>query len=190
MAKCEVLESDPRLFVSGICGKRGTDLLDFASKDCQTGINGWTRFVSMQNHLNLIYREEEREMIPLCRDQQIAITPYSPLASGRLTRDWTAEATKRSESDKIAMSKYDATADADRTVIERLAEIAEKRDVPRTHVALAWLLQKQPVVAPIIGATKISHLETAIGSLSLKLTAEEIDYMEAPYVPHNIVGHN
>ncbi|WP_321405764.1 aldo/keto reductase [Tolumonas auensis] len=152
--------------------------------------NGWTRFVSMQNHLNLIYREEEREMIPLCRDQQIAITPYSPLASGRLTRDWTAEATKRSESDKIAMSKYDATADADRTVIERLAEIAEKRDVPRTHVALAWLLQKQPVVAPIIGATKLSHLETAIGSLSLKLTAEEIDYMEAPYVPHNIVGHD
>ena len=88
------------------------------------------------------------------------------------------------------MSKYDATADADRTVIERLAEIAEKRDVPRTHVALAWLLQKQPVVAPIIGATKLSHLETAIGSLSLKLTAEEIDYMEAPYVPHNIVGHD
>lgn len=81
----------------------------------------------MQNHLNLIYREEEREMIPLCRDQQIAITPYSPLASGRLTRDWTAEATKRSESDKIAMSKYDATVDADRTVIERLAEIAEKK---------------------------------------------------------------
>jgi len=151
--------------------------------------NGWTRFVSMQNHLNLIYREEEREMLPLCRDQNIAVTPYSPLASGRLTRDWTAETTTRSASDTIAMSKYDATIEADKKVIERLAEIALKHDVPRTHIALAWLLQKQPVAAPIIGATKIAHLETAIGSLSVKLTADEITYMEEPYVPHNIVGH-
>lgn len=151
--------------------------------------NGWTRFVSMQNHFNLIYREEEREMLPLCRDQNIAVTPYSQLASGRLTRDWTAETTNRSASDTIAMSKYDATIEADKKVVERLAEIALKRDVPRTHIALAWLLQKQPVVAPIIGATKISHLETAIGSLYVKLTDDEIAYMEEPYVPHNIVGH-
>jgi Predicted oxidoreductases (related to aryl-alcohol dehydrogenases) len=125
----------------------------------------------------------------LCRDQNIAVTPYSPLASGRLTRDWTAETTTRSASDTIAMSKYDATIEADKKVIERLAEIALKHDVPRTHIALAWLLQKQPVAAPIIGATKIAHLETAIGSLSVKLTADEITYMEEPYVPHNIVGH-
>ena len=150
--------------------------------------NNWTRFVSMQNHLNLIYREEEREMLPLCRDQKIAVTPYSPLASGRLTRDLAAETTTRSEIDQIAKSKYDATIDADRQVIERLAEIAAKRDVPRTHIALAWLLQKEPVVAPIIGATKISHLDTALGALTVKLTDEEIAYMEAPYVPHNIVG--
>jgi len=150
--------------------------------------NSWTRFVSMQNHLNLIYREEEREMLPLCRDQKIAVTPYSPLASGRLTRDLAAETTTRSEIDQIAKSKYDATIDADRQVIERLAEIAAKRDVPRTHIALAWLLQKEPVVAPIIGATKISHLDTALGALTVKLTDEEIAYMEAPYVPHNIVG--
>lgn len=150
--------------------------------------NSWTRFVSMQNHLNLIYREEEREMLPLCRDQKVAVTPYSPLASGRLTRDLAAETTTRSEIDQIAKSKYDATIDADRQVIERLAEIAAKRDVPRTHIALAWLLQKEPVVAPIIGATKISHLDTALGALTVKLTDEEIAYMEAPYVPHNIVG--
>jgi len=150
--------------------------------------NGWTRFVSMQNHLNLIYREEEREMLPLCRDQKVAVTPYSPLASGRLTRDWMAETTKRSETDQIAKSKYDATHDADKVVIERLAAIAEKRGVPRTHIALAWLLQKEPVVAPIIGATKISHLETAVASLSVTLNDEEIAYLEEPYVPHNIVG--
>jgi len=150
--------------------------------------NSWTRFVSMQNHLNLIYREEEREMLPLCRDQKVAVTPYSPLASGRLTRDLAAETTTRSEIDQIAKSKYDATIDADRQVIERLAEIAAKRDVPRTHIALAWLLQKEPVVAPIIGATKISHLDTALGALTVKLTDEAIAYMEAPYVPHNIVG--
>ena len=148
---------------------------------------GWTRFVSMQNHLNLIYREEEREMMPLCRAEKIAVTPYSPLASGRLARDW-AETTKRYETDPIAKSKYDATAEADKLVVERVAEVAEKRAVPRAHIALAWLLQKEPVVAPIIGATKISHLESVVGSLSIKLTSEEIAFMEEPYVPHRIVG--
>ncbi|MHC1681495.1 MAG: aldo/keto reductase [Clostridiaceae bacterium] len=151
--------------------------------------NGWTRFVSMQNHLNLIYREEEREMIPLCKEEKIAITPYSPLASGRLTRDWS-ETTKRFETDKIARSKYDSTADADRLVVERLAEVSEKRGVPRIHIALAWLLQKEPVTIPIIGATKISHLEDAVPSISIKLTPEEIAYLEEPYVPHKIIGHN
>ncbi|AUS24844.1 oxidoreductase [Paenibacillus polymyxa] len=117
--------------------------------------NGWTRFVSMQNHLNLIYREEEREMLPLCREEKIGVIPYSPLASGRLTRD-LEETTYRSETDDIQKSKYDATANADRWIVERVANIAEKHGVPRVQIALAWLLQKAPVTAPIIGAKNIS----------------------------------
>ena len=151
--------------------------------------HGWTRFVSMQNHLNLIYREEEREMLPLCREEGIGSIPYSPLASGRLTRDWSSEKTMRSETDQIAKGKYDATAEPDRKVVERVAETAEKHGASRTHIALAWLLQKEPVTAPIIGATKISHLEDAIGALSVKLTQEDVIYLEEPYVPHRIVGH-
>jgi 1-deoxyxylulose-5-phosphate synthase len=151
--------------------------------------HGWTRFVSMQDHLNLIYREEEREMLPLCREEGIGVTPYSPLASGRLTRDWSSESTARSETDQIARSKYDATAETDRQVVERVAEIAGKHGVQRLHVALAWLLQKDPVTAPIIGATKESHLEDAVGALSVRLTADESAYLEEPYVPHPVVGH-
>ena len=151
--------------------------------------HGWTRFVSMQDHLNLIYREEEREMLPLCREEGIGVTPYSPLASGRLTREWSTETTFRSESDQIAKTKYDATADADSKVVERVAELAERHTVPRTHIALAWLLHKEPVTAPIIGATSLAHLEEAVGALSVKLTPEEVDYLEQPYVPHPIVGY-
>ncbi len=152
-------------------------------------LHGWTRFVSMQNHLNLIYREEEREMLPLCQAEGIGVIPYSPLASGRLTRDWTAEQTTRSETDPIAKYKYDSTAETDRRVVEQVAALAEHRGVARTHVALAWLLQKQPVAAPIIGATKARHLAEAIGSLTMKLSAEEVAALEAPYAPHRIVGH-
>lgn len=151
--------------------------------------HGWTRFVSMQNHLNLIYREEEREMLPLCRDQGIGVIPYSPLASGRLTRDFTSETTLRSETDQIAKSKYDATAATDQQVVNRVAEMAEKHGVPRAHIALAWLLQKQPVTAPIIGATNITHLDDAVGALSVKLAPEEVTHLEEPYLPHRIVGH-
>jgi len=151
--------------------------------------HGWTRFVSMQDHLNLIYREEEREMLPLCRAEGIGSTPYSPLASGRLTRDWDSDKTMRSETDQIARGKYDSTADTDRLVVERVAKTAEKYAVPRVHIALAWLLQKEPVTAPIIGATKISHLEDAIGALSVKLSPQDVAYLEEPYVPHRIVGH-
>jgi len=149
--------------------------------------HGWARFISMQNHYNLIYREEEREMMPLCLEEGIAVTPYSPLASGRLARAST-ETSKRLESDQIAKQKYDATADADNLVIERVAEIAEKHGVPRAHVSLAWMLQKAPVVAPVIGATKIPHLESAVESLSVQLTSEDMNYLEEPYVPHPIVG--
>ena len=151
--------------------------------------HGWTRFVSMQDHYNLIYREEEREMLPLCRAEKIGSIPYSPLASGRLTRDWKVNSSLRSETDQIAKSKYDATADTDARIVERVAQIADKHRVPRTHIALAWLLQKEPVTAPIIGATTIAHLEEAVGALSVKLTQEEVAYLEEPYVPHRIVGH-
>src|SRR5688500_669682 len=151
--------------------------------------HGWARFVSMQNHLNLIYREEEREMLPLCREEKIGSIPYSPLASGRLTRDWSSEGTLRSETDQIQKMKYDAYAEPDQQIVQRVAEMAQKHEASRVHVALAWLLQKEPVTAPIIGATKISHLEDAIGALSLKLTAEDVAYMEEPYIPHRIVGH-
>jgi aryl-alcohol dehydrogenase-like predicted oxidoreductase len=151
--------------------------------------HGWTRFVSMQDHLNLIYREEEREMLPLCRAEGIGVIPYSPLASGRLTRDPSSESTLRSETDQIQKSKYDASAETDQQVVKRVAEIAEKHGVLRTHIALAWLLQKKPVTAPIVGATKISHLDDAVGALAVKLTPEEVSYLEEPYVPHSIVGH-
>ena len=150
--------------------------------------HGWTRFVSMQNHMNLIYREEEREMLPLCRAEKIGVTPYSPLASGRLTRDSSADRTLRSETDQIAKRKYDATADADRQVVERVAEIAVKHGVPRVHIALAWLLQKEPVAAPIVGATTTTHLEDAVSALSVTLTQVEVAHLEEPYVPHPVVG--
>lgn len=147
--------------------------------------NGWTKFVSMQNHYNLLYREEEREMMPLCIEEKIAVTPYSPLAAGRLTRD-LAEKTYRSETDEIAKFKYDTTADTDRLVVEIVAELAKKRGVPRAQIALAWLLHKEPITAPIIGATKISHLEDGVGALDVKLTPEEISLLEEPYVPHAV----
>lgn len=151
--------------------------------------HGWTRFVSMQNHLNLLYREEEREMLPLCRAEGIGVTPYSPLASGRLARDLSSGDSLRSETDQIAKSKYDATADTDAQVVARVAETAQKHGVSRAHIALAWLLQKEPVTAPIIGAMKLTHLDDAVGALSVKLAPEEVAYLEAPYVPHPVVGH-
>ncbi|MHA6533516.1 aldo/keto reductase [Paenibacillus sp. BAC0078] len=149
--------------------------------------HGWTRFKTMQNHYNLIYREEEREMMPLCKEEKIGVIPYSPLASGRLTRDWK-ETTRRSETDQVQKSKYDAMAEADRLIVERVASIAEQRGVPRAQIALAWLLQKEPVTSPIIGTTKMSHLEDGLAALSVKLTPEEITFLEEPYVPHPVVG--
>ncbi|EAC3855068.1 aldo/keto reductase [Listeria monocytogenes] len=159
----------------------------FAKAQAVAEKNGWTKFVSMQNHLNLLYREEEREMMPLCADQKIAVTPYSPLAAGRLTRDWGAE-TKRYLTDKTANQKYDKAMEQDREIVARVAQIADKHQSKRTQIALTWLLQKEQVVAPIIGATKESHLLDALPALDLKLTAEEIAYLEEPYLPHAVVG--
>lgn len=149
--------------------------------------HGWTRFVSMQNHYNLIYREEEREMMPLCLEEGIAVTPYSPLASGRLTRA-ASETSTRQETDPIARQKYGATEAADKMVVNRVSDLAEKHGVPRAHIALAWLRHKKPVVAPVIGATKISHLESAVDSLSVQITSEEMAFLEEPYVPHPMMG--
>lgn len=150
--------------------------------------NGWAQFVSMQNHLNLIYREEEREMLPYCQSEKIAITPYSPLASDRLTRD-LAEPSNREKTDQIARMKYDKTKATDSEVILRVAELAQKYQVSKVEIALAWLLQKEGLAAPIVGATKMSHVETAVKAVDFKLTASDIFYLEEPYVPHEIVGY-
>ncbi|HJV87377.1 MAG TPA: aldo/keto reductase [Noviherbaspirillum sp.] len=152
-------------------------------------MNGWTRFVSMQNYLNLLYREEEREMLPLCRAEGIAVIPWSPLARGRLTRDWD-EQSARMETDEFGKGLYLNTANEDRKVVERVAEIAKERGVPRAQIALAWVLQKSPVTAPIVGATKMQHLDEAVAALSINLTVEEIERLEEPYVPHAVVGHS
>jgi len=150
-------------------------------------LNGWTRFASMQNHYNLLYREEEREMMPLCAAEGVGVLPWSPLARGRLTRDW-GETSNRMQTDEFGKTLYAATEDADRRIVERLAEIAAKRGVPRAQVALAWVAQKPFVTAPIVGASKLHHLDDAIAALSLNLTPEEISSLEEPYVSHPVVG--
>ncbi|HUF23390.1 MAG TPA: aldo/keto reductase [Vicinamibacterales bacterium] len=150
-------------------------------------LHGWTRFVSMQNHYNLMYREEEREMMPLCAGEGIGVIPWSPLARGRLTRDWD-EATERARTDQYSRTLYDATVDADRRVAAAVAQLAEARGLPRAQVALAWLLHKPAVTAPIIGASKPGHLDDAVAALSVKLSADEITALEAPYIPHPIAG--
>jgi aryl-alcohol dehydrogenase-like predicted oxidoreductase len=149
--------------------------------------NGRTRFVSMQNHYNLLYREEEREMMPLLIDQKVASTPYSPLAGGRLARDWSSD-TGRFAADQIAIGKYDSTKDTDKPIVDRVGELAARLGVPRAHVALAWLMRKKPVVSPIIGVTKISHIEDAAAALAVKLSDEDSAYLEELYVPHRVVG--
>ncbi len=149
--------------------------------------HGWSRFVSMQNHLSLLYREEEREMLPLCADEGIGVIPWSPLARGRLARAWD-ETTHRMETDNVGHAMYDRAAEADRAVVDRVGEIAQRRGVPRAQVALAWVLQKPGVTAPIVGASKPSQMEDALAALSLELTAEEVAALEAPYIPHRVVG--
>jgi aryl-alcohol dehydrogenase-like predicted oxidoreductase len=148
---------------------------------------GWTRFATMQDHYNLLQREEEREMLPLCAAEGIGVLPWSPLARGRLARAWD-ESTNRLETDEYGKKLYSATNESDRQVVERVGEIAQKRGVPRAQVALAWVLQNPVVTAPIVGASKPNHLDDAVAALSLKLTAEEISALEAPYVPHPITG--
>jgi aryl-alcohol dehydrogenase-like predicted oxidoreductase len=159
----------------------------FAQANFVARQHGWTEFVSMQNYLNLLYREEEREMLPLCRELGVGVIPWSPLARGRLTRDWDAT-TARSERDAFGKSLYASTEAGDRKVVEKLTEVAAARGVPRAQVALAWLARKPGVTSPIIGASKSSHLDDAVAALELTLSAEEVATLEAEYVPHAVAG--
>jgi aryl-alcohol dehydrogenase-like predicted oxidoreductase len=150
--------------------------------------NGWARFVSMQDHYNLIYREEEREMLPLCRDQGVGVIPWSPLARGRLARSADGDATKRSDSDRFGRLLYKRTEEGDRAIIDRVGEIAAKRNLPRAAIALAWMLSKPAIAAPIVGATKPEHLQDAVAAVSVSLSSDEVSALEEHYVPHPVAG--
>ncbi len=157
----------------------------FIGRALELGIN----FFTMQNHYNLLYREEEREMIPLCQAEGIGVLPWSPLARGRLARSWDEKGnTQRAGSDDFDKTLYAQTEAADRVVVDRVGEVAEARRLPRAQVALAWLLSKPAVTSPIIGATKPEHLEDAVAALSLALSPEETARLEEPYVPHPVLG--
>jgi aryl-alcohol dehydrogenase-like predicted oxidoreductase len=142
----------------------------------------------MQNHYNLLYREEEREMIGVCQSEGIGVIPWSPLARGRLARPWQSESTKRYETDRFGTAMYSQTEEADHRVVDRLGQIAAQRGIPQAQLALAWLLSKPAVTAPIVGASKPHHLEDAVAALSVRLTHEEIASLEEPYTPHPVLG--
>ena len=146
--------------------------------------NGWTKFISMQNHYNLLNREEEREMMPLCVDQGVGVVPWSPLARGRLTRDWD-NATSRSETDEFGKGLYKPE---DQVIVERVAEVAKELNAPRAQVALAWVLSKSYVTSPIVGATKEAHIDDAVAACEIQLSAEHVARLEEPYTPHESVG--
>jgi aryl-alcohol dehydrogenase-like predicted oxidoreductase len=151
-------------------------------------LHGWTRFVSMQNHYNLLYREEEREMLPLCQSEGVGVIPWSPLARGRLARPWQTESTKRYETDQFGKMIYSQSEELDRIVVERLGQISEQRGASRVSVALAWMLSKPAITSPIVGATKPHHLADAVAAVSLRLTPDEIAALEKPYAPHPVLG--
>jgi aryl-alcohol dehydrogenase (NADP+) len=147
--------------------------------------HGWTPFVSMQNHYNLIYREEEREMLPLCADQGVGVIPWSPLARGRLTRDWDAS-TSRAETDEFGATLY---RDEDRAVVDTVARVAARRGVSRAQVALAWVMAQPAVTSPIVGVTRAAHLTDAVAAVDLELDASELEELGAGYLPHAVAGH-
>jgi 1-deoxyxylulose-5-phosphate synthase len=152
--------------------------------------HGWTRFVSMQNHYNLLYREEEREMMPLCKSEGIGVIPWSPLARGRLARPWDQKnSTPRQGTDEFGNAMYKRTAEADHAVVNKLSDLAAARHLPMAQIALAWQLSKPYITSPIIGATKPQHLEDAIAAVDIQLLPEEIAKLEEPYIPHPILGH-
>lgn len=149
--------------------------------------NGWTKFVVMQNHYSLVYREDERELIDYCKETGVALVPYAPLAAGRLARSWDAD-TKRAQGDKSARKKYDKTEEADRKIVEQVGKVAEKHDASRAQISIAWLWKKG-VTAPIVGITKEKYLDDFVGALDVTLDAEDMDALERYYTPHDIVGH-
>ena len=159
----------------------------FAKALFTADLHGWTRFSTMQDHYNLLLREEEREMLPLCADQGIGVLPWSPLARGRLTRDWD-ETSARQDSDEVGRRLYASAEEADRAIVAKVAEIARNRGIPRAQVALAWVMQKPVVTAPIIGASKAAHLDDAVAALDLRLTPDEVSALEALYTPHPVIG--
>jgi aryl-alcohol dehydrogenase-like predicted oxidoreductase len=159
----------------------------FAKAQYIAEMNGWTKFSTMQNLYNLIYREEEREMIPLCIDQKVGIIPWSPLAKGRLTRD-PGTHTTRSDHDNAGRRFFPLENKSDLEIIHRTGELAERHGIPRSQIALAWVFSKRYITAPIIGSTKVSHIESAVEALSVKLTEDEITYLEESYIPHTIIG--
>lgn len=146
--------------------------------------HGWTKFISMQNQINLLYREEEREMLPLCNEDKIGVIPWSPLAGGRLTRDWDVSIQRSEKSGNNSFYNKET----DRVIVERVAEVAESHGFSQAQIALAWVLQKDAFTSPIVGASKLKYLEDAIAALSIRLSPEEITYLEELYVPHPIVG--
>jgi 1-deoxyxylulose-5-phosphate synthase len=166
-------------------GASSMDAWQFAKAQFVAKANGWTPFVAMQNHYNLLYREEEREMIPLCVDQGVALIPWSPLARGRLARDWDG-VTARTETDEFGKTLY---LESDKQVVDTVAALAAERGLPRAQVALAWMLGKRYITSPIVGATKAAQIDDAVAALDIKLTPEEVASLEAPYAPHAVAGH-
>ncbi len=161
----------------------------FAKAQAVAAAHGWTRFVSMQNHWNLLYREEEREMVPLCRDQGVGVIPWSPLARGHLARGPGKAATRRAETDRFGKTLYATMPEADQRVIAAVDAIAKARGLPHAQVALAWLLQQDGVTAPIVGATRMEHLESAVAAVAVRLSPDEAKALEAPYAPHPVAGY-
>ncbi|WP_037577878.1 aldo/keto reductase [Phaeacidiphilus oryzae] len=157
----------------------------FSKAQYTAALHGWTRFVSMQDHYNLLYREEEREMLPLCQDQGVGVLPWSPLARGRLTRPW-GEDTERSRTDRFGSSLYH---EGDRRIVDAVGRVAEERGVPRAQVAMAWLLGRSAVTAPIVGVTKQRHLDDAVAAVGLELSDKDVELLEQHYAPHPVAGH-
>jgi aryl-alcohol dehydrogenase-like predicted oxidoreductase len=185
----ETMEALHKVVQSGKVRALGASAMygyQFAKLQRIAEMNGWTKFVSMQNHYNLLYREDERELMPICKEDGVVIIPYSPLAAGRLSRPWSAD-TLRSKTDITAAGKYDSTKDTDMDIVDRVSELANRKNCTMTQIALAWEFAKG-ITSAIIGATKEQYFDDAVGSFNVKLSKEELAYLEELYVPHKIVG--
>lgn len=186
----ETMEALNKLVVAGKVRALGASAMygyQFYNMQLAARDNGWAQFVSMQNHYNPLYREDERELIPICKQMNVALTPYSPLAAGRCARpDWDAN-TMRSKTDKVAHGKYDSTEDTDIAIARRIHELAEKHSASMTQITLAWHFAKG-ISSPIIGATKTKYLDDAVGAFDVKLSAEDVTYIEEKYVAHKVMG--